>query len=94
MNLNLHERDNLYRQVKEVAKMFKLTLETVHNLKAYMDNQQLIDQIDQKEHMDKYLIESISSNHYMSDSMTDLITWATQLANSLSNFLKILKELN
>lgn len=86
------ERDSLHSQIREVARCFKLTLETVHKLKTSVESQFMsqIKVFDQKEEIDRFLIEAAASSQYMSH----LMTHATSLANSLANLMKILKELN
>lgn len=86
------ERDSLHSQIREVARCFKLTLDTVHKLKTSVESQFMsqIKVFDQKEEIDRFLIDAAASSQYMSH----LMTHATALANSLANLMKILKELN
>lgn len=86
------ERDSLHSQLSEVARCFKLTLETVYKLKTAVEHQ-FISQIkvfEQKEEIDRFLIEAAACSPFMSH----LMSHATQLANSLANLMKILKELH
>lgn len=94
---NRQERDiasKLYNQIKDVAKMFRLTLDTVSKLKSSVENQFIsqikVFEIDKKAELDRFLIETAASSQYMSH----LMNHATSLANSLSNLMKVLKELN